>query len=69
MYSDGLELPRSMCTEILVQYRGKSMNAKQKSDGGRDDRDGVVALEREIDKGKYGPDWLVPACVTLRCAS
>ena len=69
MHSDGLELPRSVCTEVLVQYRGKSMNAKLRSDGGRDDRDGVVALEREIDKGRHGPDWLVPACVTLRCAS
>ena len=45
------------------------MNAKLRSDGGRDDRDGVVALEREIDKGRHGPDWLVPAFVTLRWAS
>jgi hypothetical protein len=45
------------------------INAKVKFDGGRDDRDGVVALEREIDKGSCGSDWLVPAFVTARCAS
>ena len=37
--------------------------------------DEVVTLKREIDDGTCiddgacGPDWLVPGCVTLRCAS